>query len=107
MDDPEVAQLAAVSSAGRLLVHPLADLPQLARGKGVKIIQIPKARAREERVVDIEVVPPRASLTVHAGKRHITLKPSDLAHHALGRGRAGKMLPRGFQRVDRLAIQGA
>ncbi len=107
VDDPEVAQLAAVSSAGRLLVHPLADLPQLARGKGVKIIQIPKARAREERVVDIEVVPPRASLTVHAGKRHITLKPSDLAHHALGRGRAGKMLPRGFQRVDRLAIQGA
>ena len=106
VDDPEVAQLAAVSSAGRLLVHPLADLPQLARGKGVKIIQIPKARAREERVVDIEVVPPRASLTVHAGKRHITLKPSDLAHHALGRGRAGKMLPRGFQRVDRLAIQG-
>ena len=109
VDDPRVGQLAAVSSAGRLLVHPLADLPLLARGKGVKIIRIPKAKAgaREERVVDVEVVPPRASLTVHAGKRHITLKPSDLAHHALGRGRAGKTLPRGFQRADRLAIQGA
>ena len=102
--DPDGSQLAAVSNAGKLLVHPLSDLPRLARGKGVKIIQIPKAKAqnREEFVVDIEVVRPRASLTVHAGRRYIRLKPSDLAHYALGRGRTGKMLPRGFQRVDRL-----
>ena len=108
VDDPKLAQLAAVSSAGRLLVHPLADLPHLARGKGVKIIQIPpaKLRDRDEFVVDIEVVPPGASLTVHAGKRHLTLKPSDLAHYAQGRGRKGPMLPRGFQRVERLEIRG-
>ena len=109
VDDPKPAQLAVVSSAGRLLVHPLEDLPHLARGKGVKIIQIPPAkfRAREEFVVDIEVVPHRASLTVHAGKRHLTLKPSDLAHYALGRGRKGPMLPRGFQRAERLEIRDA
>ena len=109
VDDPKLAQLAAVSSAGRLLVHPLEDLPRLARGKGVKIIQIPPAkfRAREEFVVDIEVVPSRASLIVHAGKRYLALKPSDLAHYALGRGRKGPMLPRGFQRVERLEIRDA
>ena len=109
MFDPPAGQLAAVSSAGRLLVHPLAELPRLARGKGVKIIQIPpaKARNREEFVVDIEVVPAGASLTVHAGKRHITLKPADLVHYALGRGRAGRMLPRGLQRADRLEIREA
>ena len=58
--DPETSQLAAVSSEGRLLVHPLGELPRLGRGKGVKIIQIPpaKIRTREECVVDIEVVPP-------------------------------------------------
>ena len=108
VDDPKLAQLAAVSSAGRLLVHPLEDLPHLSRGKGVKIIQIPpaKLRNREEFVVDMEVVPHRASLTVHAGKRYLTLKPSDLAHYALGRGRKGPMLPRGFQRVERLEIRG-
>ena len=107
-DDPTSGQLAAVSSAGRLLVHPLAELPCLARGKGVKILRIPPAQAgvREERVVDVEVVPPGASLTVHAGKRHITLKPAELAHYALGRGRRGRMLPRGFQRADRLEIHG-
>ena len=109
VDDPKLAQLAAVSSAGRLLVHPLEDLPRLARGKGVKIIQIPSAkfRTREEFVVDIEVVPSRASLIVHAGKRYLALKPSDLAHYALGRGRKGPMLPRGFQRVERLEIRDA
>ena len=109
VDDPDTAQIAAVSSAGKLLVHPLAELPRLARGKGVKIIQVPKAktRVREDFVVDIEVVPPRTPLTVHAGKRYINLRPSDLAHYALGRGRAGRMLPRGFQRADRLEIRGA
>ena len=109
VDDPDTAQIAAVSSTGKLLVHPLAELPRLARGRGVKIIQIPKAktRIREDFVVDVEVVPPRTSLTVHAGKRYINLKPSDLAHYALGRGRTGRMLPRGFQRADRLEIRGA
>ena len=111
VDDPDTARIAAVSRAGRLLVHPLPELPQLARGKGVRIIRIPKAKTsspgREDCVVDIEVVPPHASLTVHAGKRYIHLKPSDLAHYAIGRGRAGKMLPRGFQRADRLEIRDA
>ena len=107
--DPDTARVAAVSSAGQLLVHPLAELPRMTRGRGVRIIQIPKAktRIREDFVVDVEVVPPRTSLTVHAGKRYINLKPSDLAHYALGRGRMGRMLPRGFQRADRLEIRGA
>ena len=106
--DPTAGQLAAVSSAGRLLVHPLAELPHLARGKGVKILRILPAKdgGREEIVVDVEIVPPGASLTVHAGKRYITLKPSELALYALGRGRRGKMLPRGFQRADRLEVRG-
>ena len=107
--DPATERLAAVSSEGRLLVHPLAELPRLAKGKGVKIIQIPpaRARAREEFVVDVEVVPAGASLTVHAGKRHITFKPAELDHYALGRGRRGRALPRGFQRAERLEIRRA
>ena len=109
VSDPDVEQIAAVSGSGKLLVHPLAELPRLARGKGVKIINIPKATflAREDYVVDVEVVPPRRPLTVHAGRRYINLRPSDLAHYSLGRGRVGRMLPRGFQRADRLEIQGA
>ena len=35
--------LAAISNQGRMLVFPHSELPQLARGKGNKIIGIPKA----------------------------------------------------------------
>ncbi len=94
----------AVSNEGRLLLFPVADLPELARGKGNKIINIPSAKvaSREEFVVALQVLDAGASLTIHAGKRHLTLKPSDLEHYRGERGRRGNKLPRGFQRVDRL-----
>ena len=106
VSDPPVSRLAAVSRAGRLHLHPLSELPRLARGKGVKFIDIPsgKARAREDFVVDVEVVPPGASLTVHAGRQYVTLKPSELDHYVAGR--KGRTLPRGFQRAERLEIRG-
>ncbi len=102
--DVDGGWVAAVTSAGHLLLAEIAELPLLARGKGLKIIQIPPARlkAREEFVVAIAVVPEGGQLTVHAGKRHVTLKASDLEHYQLGRGRRGRKLPRGLQRVERL-----
>ncbi len=102
--DVDGGWVAAVTSAGHPLLAEIAELPLLARGKGLKIIQIPPARlkAREEFVVAIAVVPEGGQLTVHAGKRHVTLKASDLEHYQLGRGRRGRKLPRGLQRVERL-----
>lgn len=89
-----------------MLVFPLSELPQLARGKGNKIIGIPAKRlaSREEFVVALAVVPQGASLTAHAGKRYIVLKPSDLDGYQGERGRRGGKLPRGFQRVDRVEV---
>jgi topoisomerase-4 subunit A len=102
--DNDDGWVAAVTSAGYLLVTELEELPLLARGKGLKIIQIPPARlkAREEYVVDMAVLADGGQLTVHAGKRHVTLKASDLEHYQVGRGRRGRKLPRGLQRVERL-----
>jgi topoisomerase-4 subunit A len=104
LGDNDDGWVAAVTSAGYLLVTELEELPLLGRGKGLKIIQIPPARlkAREEYVVAIAVVPDGGQLTVHAGKRHVTLKPADLEHYQVGRGRRGRKLPRGLQRVERL-----
>ena len=97
----------SVSSEGRLLAHPVADLPLLARGKGMKMMQIPPARlkSRQEFVVATAVVPSEARLTLHAGRRHLTLRRGDLALYELGRGRRGKKLPRGLQRVDRVEVE--
>ena len=50
------------------------------------------------------VVPQGSSLTCHAGKRRITLKPADLDSYQGERGRRGNKLPRGFQRVDRVEV---
>jgi hypothetical protein len=57
--DPASDLLAAVTSEGRLLVFPVGELPQLAKGKGNKIIGIPGERvaSREEYLVDLAVLP--------------------------------------------------
>ncbi len=99
--------VAAVSTEGRLLVFPLADLPELARGKGNKIISIPSARvkSREEMVNGIAVLTQESRLVLHAGKRHLTLKVSELDHYRGERGRRGSKLPRGLQNVDYLVAE--
>ena len=103
----EGSWVAAASNEGRLLVFPLADVPQLSRGKGNKIIGIPAARvqSREEFVVAVQVISEQDSLLVYAGKRHIKLKFSELEHYRGERGRRGNKLPRGFQKVDTIRIE--
>ena len=102
------ALVAAVSNEGRLLVFPISELPELARGKGNKIINIPGSRlqAREEFVIDYGVISEGDSLVVHSGKRYLVMKAKDLEHYRGERGRRGHKLPRGFQKVDKLEVEG-
>ena len=103
----EGVKVAAVSNEGRLLVFALEQLPEMAKGKGNKMLDIPGTRAaqREEFMRDLVLLPGGASLVVHAGKRKLTLKPNDLDYYSGERGRRGSKLPRGFQKVDRLATE--
>ncbi|MFB1000695.1 MAG: DNA topoisomerase IV subunit A, partial [Colwellia sp.] len=79
----------------------------LSKGKGNKILNISSARAkrREEFVSILNVISPECSVTLHAGKRKLTLKPSDVEHYRGDRGRRGNKLPRGLQRVDRVEVE--
>ncbi|MCV9921402.1 DNA topoisomerase IV subunit A [Pseudomonas sp. BT-42-2] len=105
--DREQDWLAAVTTEGRLLVFKVADLPQLGKGKGNKIIGVPGDRvaSREEYVTDLAVIAEGATLVLQAGKRTLSLKPDDLEHYKGERGRRGSKLPRGFQRVDGLLVE--
>ncbi len=96
----------AISNEGRMLAFPVSELPELTRGKGNKIINIPASRvqAREEWVVAITVVAESQQLVIHAGKRHHALRRTDLEHYCGERGRRGNKLPRGFQKVDRVEV---
>lgn len=106
LNDPAQTLIAAVSNDGRLLVFPVTELPELARGKGNKIINIPsaKVKTREEYVIAVSTIGPGQLLTLFSGKRHITLKASDLDHYRGERGRRGNKLPRGFQKVDQVEV---
>ena len=99
--------IAAVTTEGRLLVFPVSELPELARGKGNKIINIPSARAqsREELMVAVAVLTEGQSLLVHAGKQYLKMSMADLEHYKGERGRRGNKLPRGYQRVSSLTVE--
>lgn len=107
VSDREQDWLAAVTTEGRLLIFKVSDLPQLGKGKGNKIIGVPGDRvaSREEFVTDLAVVSEGATLVLQAGKRTLSLKPDDLEHYKGERGRRGSKLPRGFQRVDGMAVE--
>lgn len=105
--DVEQDWIAAVTTEGRLLLFKVSDLPQLAKGKGNKIISVPGDRvaSREEYLTDLAVLPTGATLVLQAGKRTLSLKGDDLEHYKGERGRRGNKLPRGFQRVDALLVE--
>ena len=104
--DPELSRIAVAVSSGHLLVFEAHELPALTKGKGNKLVRIPPAYLKEgHRVTAITVLPSLRSLRVIAGKRHVTLSPSDLENFLGARARRGKLLPRGFQRVDALEVE--
>ena len=90
----------AVLSGGRLLIFPVAELPQLARGKGVKLFNIPKKKHQEgERVAAVSVFREGQTLRVGSGKRPLRIRPSEFDAYVGARAQRGGMLPRGFQRA--------
>jgi topoisomerase-4 subunit A len=97
---PAHDQIAVVTSAGYLLIFPIDDLPEQARGKGNKLINLKPG----EEVLAVTSLHHEDSLTVTAGKRHVTLKPMDLANYTGKRGNRGAQLPRGFQNVTSVDV---
>ena len=96
--------IAAVSSIGRLLLFEMEELPELAKGKGNKLINIPakKFQSGEEKMVAATVVPEEGSLQVHTGTRVMTIKWNDVDHYYGERALRGSLLPQGWRKVERL-----
>ncbi len=97
-------RVVVVTSAGHLLMFSAAELPELERGKGLKLIEIPKARrgADGECVVGVAVVPEGGAVTLYAGQRKLGLKWADLVAYGGARAGRGGLLPRGLRGVDRI-----
>lgn len=104
--DVQTDWIAIANTSGHLLVFQASELPQLAKGKGLKLMQIPSAKlkAREEYCVSMISLSPDTALLVDSGQRTLTLKPADLKHYQGERGRRGNLLPRGFRNVSRMRL---
>ncbi len=101
------SHVAAATNRGRLLVFPTSDLPELTRGKGNKIINIPPetSKAREEFLAGIVPIGKGDRLIVRAGGRKMKLPFKNLAGYMGERARRGRLLPRGLQRVSALEVE--
>ena len=110
---PEDAKaLIAVAAAadgqdGRLLVFAVDELPEMARGKGNKLFNIPAAKAerRGELLVGVAVVAPGARLRVVCGERSMTLSYAELDSYRGERAQRGAMLPKTYRRVTGLEAE--
>jgi len=107
VEDADNARVVAVTKQGRMLVIPANDLPAMSRGKGNKIIGIPgkDVESREDHLVGVLAVPANGKVRLNSGKRHLSLKASDLNAYEGERGRRGNKLPRGFQKVDSIELE--
>ncbi len=105
--DVESQFLAVVSNTGHMLVFPLKELPQLAKGKGNKMISIPgsKVATREEYVVDIILLDENQNLLIEGDGKPFIMKPSDWQHFTGIRGLRGHKLPRGCRQVLSLKVE--
>jgi len=105
----ETDLMAAITNTGQLLIFSVKDLPELPRGKGNKILNVPSAKFKkgEETIADIAVLSNTQNIKIYSGKQHLILKPSDWKNFIGKRAERGGKLPRGFQRVERVLIETA
>ena len=98
--------VAAVSSEGRLAMFELDELPELARGKGIKLINIPGKlyKSGEEKLAAVAVVPEDGNLLVKTPTRHMTVKWNDTDPYYGDRALRGRLLPKGWRNV--VALEG-
>ncbi len=101
------ALVAAVNSDGRLLAFPVADLPEMEKGRGNLIFGIPgkKSRTGEELMVAAIVIAPDQSLVIHCDDRKMKLSWKELQDHVGSRGQRGAVLSRNYRKVTRLSVE--
>jgi len=103
--DFENGVLVCASSDGYLLAYYLNELPELARGKGNKLINIPpKMRKAGVKMAGAIAIGSGQDCLIWAGQRYLRMSWSDTENYWGERAQRGKKLPRGFQNVTRLTL---
>lgn len=97
----EKSHIAIVTQLGRLLIVEQTQIPELNKGKGNKLMQL------EENDVVVNYLALNVEkdvLKMQSGTRFLTLKGEDLQNYCGKKATKGKLLPRGYQKVQRLLL---
>lgn len=107
LHNPETDLLAAVTTSGRLIIFPVREMPIMEKGKGNKIIGIPRNQLSvtgAERLKILKLLPEGSAIVIYAGKHFLKLSVGNQDNYRSKRGYRGKKLPRGFQNVSRIEV---
>jgi topoisomerase-4 subunit A len=88
--------VAVVGDNRKLLIFPLSELPEMARGRGVRL-----QRYKEGGLSDATVFTWENGLTWRAGERSRT--ETGLDDWVGKRAQAGRVVPKGFSRANRFS----
>ncbi|MDH0827680.1 DNA topoisomerase IV subunit A [Acinetobacter johnsonii] len=97
----QATHLALLTSTGRLLILELSELPVLNKGKGNKLIQLEE----KDQIVFMTRLTLDEILQVVAGQQQLKLKGDDLQKYIGKRASKGQLLPRGYQKANKLLVQ--
>jgi len=104
IEDDE-AVIVCATTAGHLLAYYLAELPELSKGKGNKLIHIPpRARKEGEVLAGAVALVKGQDCLAWAGGRYRRLSWADTEGYWGERAQRGGLLPRGFRKVERLTV---
>ena len=90
--------LAVLGKKRKLLVFPLSELPEMSRGRGVKLQSY-----SGDSLADVAVFTMKEGLTTQTGDRHRTFTADELAEWIGKRAQAGRKVPRGFPAAPRFS----
>ena len=100
--------IAAVTNFGKLLIFNLDELTVLAKGKGTKIINIPKKQfvEKKERLIIVKPFSEGSKLNIQRDNGNIrAFSSKELEGFKLERAKRGRSLPQGYKRVLSITVE--
>ena len=95
VSDPKAALIVAITSGGYILAVKAREMAELAKGKGTKIINIPRPKDGEQKeyLRHLVCIEPRGACVLTTGKGKKKLGYNDVLEYVNKRGTRGRKLP--------------
>lgn len=106
----QISHVALLTRQGRLLIIPIAELPELKKGRGLKIVHLLKKDILQDQdgVIQCSGLRETDTILCMKGEQQWTQKPSLWQKLMAQRGQRGHLLPRNFRStLTVIEVQGA